>query len=205
MSVEALCKLLVRSRLHPPEKVRDLFHRWQTSARDPANVAHFTSWLIKNQYLTEYQSTMLGKGKMDGLFVGPYQVLDRIGKGRMAGVYKALSEQGQVVAVKVLPPSKAKNPETLARFQREARLALQLKHLGLVRTLQVGVANDLHYLVMEHLEGETLEALLKERGTLSSLEAVRIAFLTTLGMQYIHEQGLIKVHPTNSYFVRCRA
>jgi serine/threonine protein kinase len=199
MSVESFCKLLVRSRLYPPEKVRILFQRWQVAARDPANVTYFTRWLIANKYLTEYQATLLSRGQADGFFVGPYQVLDRIGKDQMAGIYKALTEQGQVVAVKVLPPSRAKNPETLARFQRAARLALQLNHPNLVRTLQVGVDNDLHYLVMEHLEGETLEALLKERGTLSPVEAVRIAFLTTLGMQHIHEQGLVHrdLNPAN--------
>jgi serine/threonine protein kinase len=199
MSVESFCKLLVRSRLHLPEQVRNLFERWQALARDPANVTHFTRWLIANRFLTEYQAALLGSGQADGFFVGPYQVLDRIAKGRMAGVYKALSEQGQVVAIKVFPPSMAKNPETLARFKREARLALQLNHPNLVRTLQVGVDNDLHYLVMEHLEGETLEALLKERGTLSPVEAVRIAFLMTLGMQHIHEKGLVHrdLNPSN--------
>jgi serine/threonine protein kinase len=191
MSVESFCKLLVRSRLHPPEKVRNLFQRWQIAARDPSNVTHFARWLIANQFLTEYQANLLGKGQADGFVVGPYQVLDRIARGRMAGVYKALGQQGQVVAVKVLPPSKAKDPETLARFKRAARLAIKLNHPNLVRTFQVGVADDLHYLVMELLEGETLEALLKKCGALSPLEAVRIAYLTTLGMQHIQEQGLV--------------
>jgi len=199
MSVASLCRLLVRSGLHPEEKVRSLFQRWQISATQPTNVAHFTRWLIANHYLTEYQAALLARGQAEGCFVGPYQVLDRIGEGRMAGVYKALTQQGQVVAVKVLPPSKAKNRESLARFQREARLAMQLNHPGVVRTLQVGVANDLNYLVMEHLDGQTLDELLKERGKLSSLEAVRIAFLTTLGMQHIHEQGMIHrdLNPAN--------
>jgi serine/threonine protein kinase len=205
MSVEAFGKLLVRSRLHPPEKVQNLLQRWQTSAKDPANVTHFTRWLVANQHLTKYQAALLGAGRVEGLFVGPYQILDRIGKGRKVGVYKALTEQGQVVAIKVLPPSKAREPETLARFERQARLALQLNHPGVVRTLQVGVADNLHYLVMEYLEGETLDVLLQERDPLSPLEAVRIAFLTTLGMQHIHEQGMIHRHLNPSNLMLCPA
>src|SRR5580658_1718665 len=130
MTVESLRDLLIRSRLHTPETVQTLFQRWQTSARDADNLTHFTRWLIANQYLTEYQAALLGRTKTEGFFVGPYKILDRIGKGQMAGVYKALSQSGQVVALKVLPPSKASNPETLARFQREARLAMQLNHPG---------------------------------------------------------------------------
>jgi serine/threonine protein kinase len=56
-----------------------------------------------------------------------------------------------VVAIKVLPPSKAKDPTLLARFQREAKLATRLRHPNVVRSFQVGQAGALHYLVMEYL------------------------------------------------------
>src|SRR3990167_4283723 len=62
-----------------------------------------------------------------------YKLLDSIGQGRMAGVYKAVHRLGQVVAVKVLPPSKAKDKQAFARFYREARIALRLKHPNIVR------------------------------------------------------------------------
>src|SRR5213076_3010777 len=100
--------------------------RWQEEAKEQAgNLARFASWMVANRYLTEYQAALLGRGHADGFFLGDYKVLDRLGKGRMAGVYKAQHRLGQVVAIKVLPPSKAKEPTLLARFQREARLALR--------------------------------------------------------------------------------
>ncbi len=191
MSVKAFCQLLVRKGLFPAETVRQLLERWQIVARDPDNLAYFTRWLVANQHLTEYQARLLGRESADGLFVGAYRVLDRVGKGQMAGVYKARSTAGQIVAIKVLPPSKAKDPDLLARFQREARLSLQLNHPGLVRTLDVGAAGGLHYLVMEYLQGETLDVLLAKRGSFPTVEAVRIAFLATLGLQHIHEQGVV--------------
>jgi serine/threonine protein kinase len=95
-----------------------------------------------------------------------------------------------VVAIKVLPPSKTKDPNLLARFQREARLSLRLKHPNIVRTFQVGVADNLHYMVMEHLEGETLEDVMARRGKMLPAEAVRLVYQALQGLQHIHAQGL---------------
>ena len=64
----------------------------------------------------------------------------------MAGVYKAVHRIGQVVAIKVLPPSKVKDAQAFGRFQREARLAVKLKHPNVVRTFHTGQADKLHYL-----------------------------------------------------------
>jgi hypothetical protein len=95
------------------------------------------------------------------------------------------------VAIKVLPPSKAKVPELLARFQREARLAMKLRHPNVVRTFQAGDNDGLHYIVMEYLDGETLEDVLRRRGKLPPAEAVRLAHQALLGLQHLHEQGMI--------------
>ena len=81
--------------------------------------------MVANKYLTDYQATLLARGHADGFFLNEYKILDRLGKGRMAGVYKAQHQLGQIVAIKVLPPSKAKEPTLLGRFHREARLALR--------------------------------------------------------------------------------
>lgn len=183
--------LLVRSRLHSAEAVKTIEQRWQAVAIDPTNVKDYASWLVAKQYLTEYQANLLNTGHVSNHFLGPYKIVDRIGKGRMAGVYKALRPKGETVAIKVLPPSKAKDAETLARFRREADLAMQLNHPNLVRTFDCGETNGLHFLVMEYLEGETLEGVLKTRGKLTAKEAVRLAFLSALGLQHIHEKGLV--------------
>jgi serine/threonine protein kinase len=123
----------------------------------------------------------------------------------MAGVYRAQHETGPVIAIKVLPPSKAKDPGLLARFQREARVALRLKHPNIVRTFQVGEAvqpgasEKLHYLVMEHLEGETLEDVLQRRRQFLPGEAVRLIHQALLGLQHIHEKGMVHrdIKPAN--------
>ncbi len=191
LTVENLCGLIIRSKLLTPEMVKALYSHWRETGKTSADLPEFTKWLVKTGHLTEYQATLLSNGHADNFFLGEYKIRDRIGHGRMAGVYKAVHTLGQVVAIKVLPPSRAKDPQLLARFQREARLAAQLDHPNVVRTFQYAQTNGLHYLVMEYLEGETLDTVLRERGKLPPPEAVRLAYLTALGLQHIHEKGLV--------------
>src|SRR5262245_60539745 len=137
--VQRVCGLLLRSRLLAAEEAKAVYLRWRAETKHTArNAKRFTKWLVANGYLTAYQATLLARGHTEGFFLGEYKILERLGRGRMAGVYQAVHRSGQVVAIKVLPPSKAKDPALLARFQREARLAMQLQHPNVVRALEVG-------------------------------------------------------------------
>jgi serine/threonine protein kinase len=192
LTVPNVYGLLLRSKLLSVDDAKAMFARWQEEARDAAgNVARFAAWMVANKYLTEYQAALLVRGHAEGFSVNEYKILDRLGKGRMAGVYKARHRLGQVVAIKILPPSKAREPNLLARFQREASLAIRLKHPNIVRAFQVGLADGLHYLVMEYLEGETLQDVLDRRGKLPPAEAARVIHQALQGLQHIHQQGLI--------------
>jgi hypothetical protein len=191
-SVDKICELLVRSGLMMVDDVREHRDRWRTeagaSAEDPT---FFCRWLVLKGALTDYQAGRLLKGQTNHYFFGDYKLVDRIGSGLMAGVYKAIHTVGHVVAIKVLPPSKAKDQQALGRFQREARLAMKLKHANIVRTFQAGEIDGLHYLVMEHLDGETLEEVLQRRGKLPPQEALRLIHQALQGLQHIHEQGMV--------------
>jgi serine/threonine protein kinase len=191
-SVENLCGLLIRSKLLSPDDVKRVYQLWVTEAKEQAgSSSRFLRWLVAKQHLTDYQAGLLGKGYADDFFLNQYKILDRIGRGRMAGVYQAVHQLGQMVAIKVLPPSKAKKPDLLARFQREARLSLKLKHPNVVRSFQTSQVKDLVYIVMEYLDGDTLEEVLQRRKKLPIPEAVRIVCQALAGLQHIHEQGLI--------------
>ena len=192
LTVQNVYGLLLRSKLLSLEGAKAMFARWEREAgTNASNLARFASWMVANKYLTEYQAGLLARGHADGFFLNEYKVLERLGKGRMAGVYKAQHRLGQVVAIKVLPPSKAKDAVLLGRFQREARLALKLKHPNIVRAFQVGVGDGLHYLVMEYLEGETLDEVLARRGKFLPGEAVRLVYQALQGLEHIHGQGLV--------------
>ncbi len=174
LTVQNVFGLLLRSKLLPPEETKTLYARWQQEGgSEVGDLARFASWMVARKYLTEYQANLLARGHADGFFLNEYKILDRLGKGRMAGVYKAQHQLGQIVAIKVLPPSKSRDADLLRRFQRKARLALKLNHPNIVRAFQTGTADGLHYLVMEYLEGETLEEVLARRGKLPPAEAVR--------------------------------
>lgn len=205
--IEDFCDLLVQSRLLPAAEVSRLRHTWHGQATETANVAVFAKWLIQNRCVTEYQAAMLMHGHAKHLFLGPYKLLERVGKGRLALVYKAVHDSGQIVAIKVLPPSRAKHPRWLARFQREARLARRLCHPNVVRTFDAGSADGIHYAVLEYLEGQTLQSILSERQRLAEPEALSLAYQTLLGLQHLHENGLVhrNLEPANLMLLRSAA
>lgn len=204
-SVESLCNLLARSRLLQAHDVHTLHRRWRMEAKEAAGDRDaFARWLVANEYITDYQASILLRGFTENFFLGHYKILSRIGKGRMAGVYKAVHNLGTVVAIKVLPPSRARNPKIFARFQREGRMALRLRHPNVVRTFQLGNSDGLVYLVMEYLEGETLEDVLRRRAKLPVGEAVRLMHQALVGLQHIHEKGMVHrdLKPANFMLVR---
>src|SRR5262245_11269144 len=135
LSVPNVYGLLIRSKLLSLDDAKTMFSRWQSEAgKSAGDAGQFAKWMVANQYVTEYQASLLARGYADGFFLNLYKILHRVGRGRMAGVYKAVHQLGQVVAIKVLPPSRARDTQLLARFQREALLAVRLKHPNVVRT-----------------------------------------------------------------------
>ena len=200
-SVREYCDLLTKSRLLPADDVEALRQRWAdgTGGADD-QVEGFIKFLVKQErVLTPYQAVMIQRGHPEGFFLNGYKILDRIGKGQMGGVYKAVHALGQVVALKILASSRAKDPHTLGRFQREARLLIGLDHPNVVRAFQVGEANGVHYIVMEHLEGETLDEVLARRTRLPVGESVRLVRQALAGLQHLHERRMVHrdVKPSN--------
>ena len=187
-SAAQLAQLLARSRLLAADDVRAALKKW---AGPDDDVDGFRKFLVHAKLLTDYQAALLSRGYADGFFFDDYKILELIGKGRMAGVYKAVHNLGQVVAIKVLPSSRAKDATVLARFRRESRLLTSLDHPNVVRAFQVGDAAGKPYLVMEHLDGETLEEVLARRKKLPPAEAARVVSQALLGLQHIHERGMI--------------
>jgi serine/threonine protein kinase len=192
LSVEKICNDMARNGLRAPQDIRALRQRWLREAGASAgNYTLFAQWLALHRHVTSYQADVLLGRRSDPLLLGSYKVLNRISRGRLIGVYEAVHPQGQVVAIKVLPPARAADPKVLGRFQREARLAMRLRHPNVIRTFQAGQHQCTHYLVMERLEGETLKDVLLRRGRLPAAEAVRLLYQAFLGLQHVHEQGLV--------------
>lgn len=129
-----------------------------------------------------------------------YEVLNKIGDGSMASVYRARSRAtGELVALKLPVPAVAENPVLLQRFQEEFRVGNLLNHPGLIRALELGREGPTYYLVMELVDGRDLWQRLQEGGPLSEPEAVRILVQVAEGLHEAHRHGIIHrdVKPDN--------
>src|SRR5262245_42644400 len=190
-TVADLTYLVVRSKLMTPDEVEEVLRRHPEVGKPGDDPDAFRKLLVQGKHLTDYQAALLLRGHSEGFFLNQYRILELLAKGRMAGVYKAVHTSGQAVAIKVLPASKARDPEVLARFRREARLLTRIDHPNVVRAFQLGESAGKHYLVLEYLDGDTLDEVLERRKKLPPVEAVRIVHEALLGLQHIHERGMI--------------
>ena len=140
-------------------------------------------------------------GLPKGTLVGPYEVVSLVGAGGMGEVYRARDERiGRDVAVKVLPPEFAAEPERLRRFEQEARTAGALNHPNILSVHDVGSFQGSPYMVTELLEGETLSQRMHGVG-LTTRRAVEVAIQIARGLAAAHEKGIIHrdLKPTNVF------
>ena len=139
-----------------------------------------------------------------GTHVGPYEVLSLLGAGGMGEVYRARDERiGRDVAIKVLPPEFASDPDRLRRFQQEARAAGQLNHPNILAVHDVGTHESAPYIVTELLEGETLRDRLRA-GDLTVRRAVETAIQIARGLSAAHERGIVHrdLKPANVFITK---
>ena len=130
-------------------------------------------------------------GRLVGRVFGDYQVQALIAAGGMGEVYRAIDTRlNRHVAIKVLPEHLSDHPERRERFKREARLVSSLSHPHVCALYHVGSQDDLDYLVMEHLDGETLEHRLK-RGRLKWPEALEPLLQIAGALEAAHRQGIV--------------
>ena len=100
-----------------------------------------------------------------GMTLGPYRIIERIGRGGMATVYKAYHPaMERTVAIKILPEELAGDPGFRARFEREARVVANLQHPHILPVFDYGEDHDISYLVMPYVSTGTLKAYLAQQG-----------------------------------------
>lgn len=134
-----------------------------------------------------------------GQSLGRYHILEQLGEGGMAVVYKAFDTRlERNVAVKVILPGKEHSEKFLKRFEREAKALAQLSHPNIVKVLDYGDYEGVPYLVMEYLHGGTLKQKLSGR-TMSWKEAIRIIIPVARALGYAHQHRIIHrdVKPSN--------
>jgi eukaryotic-like serine/threonine-protein kinase len=121
-----------------------------------------------------------------------YQVIEILGEGGMGAVYKARDlELDRVIALKVIRPELASNPEILQRFKQELILARQVTDRNVIRIFDLGEAEGIKFITMEYVEGESLYSILRRQGKVAVSEAVEIMKQTLSGLQAAHREGVI--------------
>ncbi|BDU73468.1 serine/threonine-protein kinase [Mesoterricola silvestris] len=123
--------------------------------------------------------------------VGPYRIERLLGRGGFASTYLAFKEgDKRPVALKLLHPFRQDDPEFLGRFRQEARLGSLLDHPNIVRLLDPGPQEGTPWLVMEYVEGQRLDVLLKERGPLPLARVLDLARQVASAMAHAHARGV---------------
>lgn len=121
-----------------------------------------------------------------------YELLEQVGEGGMATVYKARCRiLDRIVAVKVLKEEYSRDAGFVQKFRTEAQAAARLSHPNIVNIFDVGQDNDIYFIVMEYVEGETLKDLIEKTAPLPVDKAVDIAIMICDGIHHAHEKGII--------------
>ncbi|MGI6420009.1 MAG: protein kinase domain-containing protein [Thermoguttaceae bacterium] len=132
--------------------------------------------------------------------LGAYEILEIVGRGGMGIVFKGHDARlNRCVAIKVLVPQLAANAAARKRFLREAQAAAAVSHEHVVRTYAVDESNGIPFIVMEYIEGISLDARIKRDGPLGIREILRIGMQSAAGLAAAHAQGLVHrdIKPSN--------
>lgn len=123
---------------------------------------------------------------------GRYELIEKIGTGGMAIVYKARCHLlNRYVAVKILRPELVEDENFVNRFKRESQAAASLSHPNIVNVYDVGQEDGIYYIVMEYICGKTLKEYVREKGRLDSKEAIKIALQIGAALEHAHKNGIV--------------
>lgn len=178
-----------------------------------AELAHFShsrqllARLVDFSLLTSYQADRIRSGNVQGMILGAYRVLDRLGAGKDGVIFRGMHrETGQDVAIKVLIPARDLDPQSMVRFFAERKTVAQLSHPGIVRALDVGETSSkdpdepvLYYYVMEHVPGLDLEQHVQKHGPMAPDLACAVAHQVADALTEAHQHNLVHrdIKPSN--------
>lgn len=137
--------------------------------------------------------------------VGDYELLEQLGAGGMGSVYRARHcRLEKEVALKLLPDRRMRSGDAISRFHREMKIIGQMDHPNMVQATDAGQAGDVHYLVMELIDGLNLSQVVRTFGQLRPADACEIVRQAAIVLHYAHEQGVIHrdIKPSNLMLTR---
>lgn len=189
-------ELVRKSGLAPDAKIDQLLAQYHATGT-PQNVDQAAAFLIRDGVLTYFQAKQIKYGRYKRFTIGAkYRLLELIGAGGMGAVY--LCEHmlmKRLVALKVLPHEKMADPSNVDRFYREARAVAALDHPNIVRAYDIDQFDKLHFLVMEYVDGHSLQEIVAryvlQKKFFDPIRAAHYIAQAAVGMQHAHELGMV--------------
>jgi serine/threonine-protein kinase len=200
-------RTVVELGLATEDEVRDVA-QLREAGDQAASQRSLADLLVSNGVVTERQMARVRQSveaTRTGQQIPGYQILEKLGSGAMASVFKAKQVSlDRVVAIKVLPKKYMQDPTFVERFYAEGRAAAKLNHPNIVQAIDVGKAGDFHYFVMEHVEGSTVFDHLVEHKRYEEAEALQIVIQIAGALDHAHGKGFMHrdVKPKNIMITR---
>lgn len=156
------------------------------------DTAALAAWLVSSKVLSQYQASLLLSGKPGPFLYGEYQVFDRIPRGRLKGVFRAIHRPTQhVVFLRFLSGPASEDPKVMGAVAQRTAAAAKLRHASLSRCYHLGTHKRQKFIACEALQGQSLAEYLTRKRTLPALEACRIASCCAQALSEMHEQDLV--------------
>lgn len=165
----------------------------QSASQPPPTAGEVGKELVRAGWLTGYQLDKLLIGRSHGLVLGPFEILDRLGKGGMASVFLARDhEQKRLVALKLVTPKQAQaSPVLLERLRRELHFSVRVSHPHIVPVYSLTEYDGVHCLAMEFIIGSDLHQDVRALGPIPWPQAVRLLGQIALALEEVHRRGIV--------------
>ena len=192
-TVETYVELIGKTGLIPEDRLTESLSKINGRTNPPRTIDTFAQACIAEGLLTTFQSKQIRLGRYKKFVLnGKYRILELIGTGGMGAVYLCEHKfMRRLVAVKILPADKYADPSNLERFIREARAVAALNHPNIVRAYDIDKAEGMHFLVMEYVDGASLQEIVARYGPLDPIRAAYCIAQGAVGLQHALEMGLI--------------
>jgi serine/threonine protein kinase len=189
-TIDEFLELVRKSGVVDEKKLTTYLDKARAAQTLPGVPAVLAGLLVRDGLLTQFQAEHVLQGKWRGFSLGKYKVLERLGAGGMGTVYLCEHKlMRRRVAVKVLPAARAQDSASLERFYREARVVAALDHPNIVRAYDIDQDDKLHFLVMEHVDGSSLQEIIKKAGPMDVLRACHYVRQSASGLQHAHDSA----------------
>lgn len=200
-TIDELLELVRKSEVVDDKRFTTYLDKVRAAQTLPNSPAALAGLMVRDGLLTQFQAEQFLQGKWRRFCLGKYKVLERLGAGGMGTVFLCEHKlMRRRVAVKVLPEARAEDASSLDRFYREARIVAALDHPNIVRAYDIDQDGKLHFLVMEHVDGASLQEMVKKAGPMDVLRACHYIRQSALGLQHAHDTaGIVHrdIKPSN--------